>query len=397
MADFFYNAKDLNNKIVEDTIEAKNENELMKNLRSQNLFLLSYKQINKKTQSATSYKLKSIELADFARQISSMVSSGITIARALQIIKNRDIKPKLKNVYEQLHQSIQNGNVLSDAMRECKNSFPLLMINMFAAGEASGKLDKTAMKMALYYEKEHRLNSKIKSAMAYPMILLILTICVVIIIFTFVLPSFFDLFVDIDLPLITKFVLFISNSITSYWHYIIISLIVLTIALLKIIKIPTVAFVIDKFKLRIPKIGRLLKTIYTARFARTLSSLYTSGISMINAVELSANVIGNRYVTAQFDQVIQMIKNGEFISTSIEIIDGFDPKLKTIMYIGEESGKLDEMLTSISDNLEYESEMATNRLVTYIEPIMIVFMAVIIGTIILSVILPIIDLYQSIG
>ncbi len=398
MADFMYKAKNIKNEIVESTIEAATEQEFLNALHKQNLFVLSYKRIRStRVQASGGYRLKPHELSDFARQISNMVSAGITIVRALQIIKNRDMKPKLKNVYEQLYQSIQAGNMLSDAMSSCQNSFPLLIINMFAAGEASGNLDKSAMKMAIYYEKEHRLNGKIKSAMTYPIILLILTVCIVIIIFTFVLPSFFDLFDNIELPLITKIVLFVSNFLTSYWLYIIISTAVFLFLLSKIIKQPKVVFAIDKFKLKIPKVGKLLKTIYTARFARTLSSLYTSGIAMVNAVEISSKIIGNEYVTSQFDHVVDMIRSGNFLSTSIESIDGFDPKLKSIMYIGEESGKLDEMLTSISENLEYDSEMATNRLITYIEPIMIVIMAAVIGSIILSVMLPIMSTYNSIG
>jgi type IV pilus assembly protein PilC len=163
------------------------------------------------------------------------------------------------------------------------------------------------------------------------------------------------------------------------------------------LSIPKVKLQTDKVKLKIPKIGHLLRIIYTARFARNLSSLYSSGLPMINALNIGGDTVGNTYIRDQFISVVEAVRNGQALSAAVEQVDGFDAKLVATIYIGEESGRLDEMLENVSDAYDYEAEMATARMVTYIEPIMIITMAFMVGSIILSVMMPIMTLYQNIG
>ena len=338
-----------------------------------------------------------MELSDFSRQVASMMASGITVIRAIKIMAERDIKPPLKKVYDTLYREIQRGNTLSFAMEATEGSFPELLINMYKAGEASGQMEGTARKMADHYEKEHKLNGKIKSAMTYPAILFVVTIMVVILIFTVILPQFFTLFKGIELPMITQIMINISTSLTNYWLFYIIGTLIMIVLMKFLLAVPSVKLGLDKFKLKIPQIGKLLKIIYTARFARTLSSLYSSGLAMINALNISGSIIGNTYLQSQFPDAIAQVRNGEPLSASIATIKGFDPKLVSTIYIGEESGNLDEMLETVADSFDYEAEMATTRMVTFIEPVMIIIMAVIVGGIMLSVMLPIMTLYQNIG
>ena len=258
-------------------------------------------------------------------------------------------------------------------------------------------MEGTARKMADHYEKEHKLRGKIKSAMTYPVILFFITVAVVVLIFTLILPQFFTLFEGIELPAITRLMIAISNSMTSYWYIYLIGLLIIIALSGFLVTVPSVKRGLDHFKLKIPKIGKLMKIIYTARFARTLSSLYSSGLAMINALTIGGATIGNSYLQGQFPAVIEQVRNGEPLSASIKLIDGFDAKLVATIYIGEESGNLDSMLESVADSFDYEAEMATTRLVTFIEPIMIIIMASIVGGIMLSVMLPIMTLYQNIG
>ena len=229
------------------------------------------------------------------------------------------------------------------------------MIQMYRSGEASGNMDKTALTMSDQYSKDHRIKGKTKSAMMYPIILIIVTIAVLLIVYLAVLPSFFDIFQNVELPLITK------------------------------------------INIKIPKFGKLLMTIYTSRFARTLCSLYTSGMSIVNALNIAKTTIGNVYIESQFDGAIKKLRNGESLSQAIKDIDGFDIKLTSSIFVGEESGRLESMLTTLADDFDFEAEQASERMITLIQPLMIIFLAVVIFLIIISVLLPIYTLYNNVG
>jgi type IV pilus assembly protein PilC len=269
-------------------------------------------------------------------------------------------------------------------------------MNMYASGEASGQLEHVAAKMATHYEKEHRLNGKVKSAMTYPTVLLSVTVVVVLAIFTLVLPQFFEIFEGAELPAITRGVIAISNFLTSYWYYTIIGGLMLVAFVRFLLTIPKIRHGFDKFKLSIKVIGPLLKIIYTARFARTLSSLYSSGIPMLRALDISSTIIGNKFIEGQFGEVILKVRNGEPLSASVGEVIGFDKKMAASIMIGEETGRLDSMLEGAADSFDFEAEMATSRLVQLVEPFMIVFMGLVIGVIMLSVMLPIFSLYDNV-
>jgi type IV pilus assembly protein PilC len=303
----------------------------------------------------------------------------------------------VRKVYEGVMADLKRGSTLSEAMAAQGRAFPELLVNMMKAGENTGKMDVTAAKMAANYDKEHRLNSKIKSAIVYPAILLVLIIGVVLVIFTFVLPSFIGIFEGMELPLPTQIVMAISDFLLTKGIWLLIGVVAAVAALIYVFRKPAPRKALDRFKLRIPKVGRLLRTIYTARFARTLASLYVSGISMIQALQIAKRTIGNTYIESQFDSVIELLGNGRTLSQALSGIDGFEPKLQSTILIGEESGSLEQMLESIADQYDYDSEMASQRLVTLIEPILIVVMACVVGFVIISVLLPIYQLYENVG
>jgi type IV pilus assembly protein PilC len=394
MPTYKYSAKTLESKMVRGVMEANDEETVRRLLRQDQTFLLKIREVENVKKP---YKLKSMELSDFSRQLASMLGSGIPVIRAMKILEERDVKPGLKKVYEVILREIQRGNTLSEAMELSGGSFPELMINILKAGEASGQLENSARKMADHYEKEHKLKEKVRAAMTYPIILFGVTVLVVLLVFTLILPQFFELFDGIELPALTKFMLFLSNSLETYGLFYLIGLLLIVAIGAFVLSIPKVKLQTDKVKLKIPKIGHLLRIIYTARFARNLSSLYSSGLPMINALNIGGDTVGNTYIRDQFISVVEAVRNGQALSAAVEQVDGFDAKLVATIYIGEESGRLDEMLENVSDAYDYEAEMATARMVTYIEPIMIITMAFMVGSIILSVMMPIMTLYQNIG
>ena len=394
MPKYIYTAKDIENNKFTDSVEARDENEFRRIMRTRNLFPIKFKVIDDRQ---GSYRIKANEVADFCRQLSSMLSSGITVVRAMEIFKERDFKPKLKAIYEKMHKDIQQGLALSEAMQHHGNAFPELLVNMVASGETSGKLENVMDRMALHYDKEHRLNGKIKSATRYPKILGAATVGVVLIIFTFVLPQFFDILEGVELPLITRAVIAASDFIIARWYIILIVVLVCIVLVQYLLTVYKIRLAFDKAKLRMPVIGKLLRIIYTARFSRTLSSLYSSGVSMIRSLEITGTIVMNKYIESQFSDLVKDVRNGEALSDSVRKIDGFDNKLPNTILVGEEAGRLDTMLVSTADSFEYEAEQASEALVAFSEPIMIVAMGIVIIVVLLSVMMPMAALYEGFG
>lgn len=395
MATFKYIAKDINSKKITGKMEARSRSELVEFLRSKDMYLIDSKELT--SEEKTAYKFKLNELSEFNRQISTMLGSGISLIRAMSILVKRDNKPKITEVYKKIYVKLQQGFPLSVALQEQGETFPLLMINMIRSGEESGQLELTTKKMAVQFEKSYRMNNKIRNAMIYPIILLLITIGVIFIIFTAILPTFFTYFDEATMPGITKMMLNISYFMKDYWYLVLIAMLSVIAVWLIALRDKKVRLRYDKAKLNAPIIGKLLKVIYTARFARTMSSLYSSGVSMINALLLTRDTINNSYISSQFDEVVKQIRDGTTLSVAIQHIDGFDAKLYSSIFIGEESGKLDDMLESIADDFDYEAEIASQRMVTILEPVMIVILALIVGTVMISVMLPLYTMYSGIG
>jgi type IV pilus assembly protein PilC len=389
-----YSAVTLNGSRRSGSIEATTVDALAAALKQENLFLTKWSTSKPKQESR---KLKTTEVADFCRQLGAMLSAGIMLIRAMNILTQRNLKPHIKKIYDDVILDLQRGSTLSEAMANRGRAFPELLISMMRAGENTGKLDSTCEKMAVTYDKEHRLNSKIHQALIYPAILIVLIIGVVLILFTFVLPQFMGLFEGMELPLPTKIVMGFSDFLLANGVWLIIGVVVGVAVLIALFRQPAPRRALDHAKLKLPKIGSLLRIIYTARFARTLASLYVSGISMIQALSIARSTVGNKYIDSQFDAVIDALGNGRTLSQALAGVEGFESKLRSTVLIGEESGNLESMLESVADQYEYDSEMATQNLVALVEPALIVIMAVVVAFVIISVLMPIYQLYTNIG
>ena len=396
MVTYKYRAQDENGKMISGTMQATDELDLHARLKQENKYLIQAKaQIEKNGMR----RLKSNVVSDFAKNIGELLGAGVSLVKALRIIsEDESIKPKEREVYAGLLKQVRSGTPLSDAMLESGDAFPPLFINMIKSAESSGSMDKIALQMSVHYEKEYRLNQKVKSSMTYPKILCVLIVVVVAIIMGYVIPQFKDLFSQMDsLPASTTILLAISNFVKHKWYVLIIAAVVIYIFSRVLMAIPAVRYAKDKLELKLPVIGKLRKVIYTARFARTLSSLYSAGISIINCLQIARNTIGNSYIERQFDRVIADVRAGMNLSESIDKVDGFTKKLSSSVAVGEETGALDTMLVSIANQMEYDSEVAMNKLVSYLEPAMIVVMAAVVGFVIISVIQPIYGSYATIA
>ena len=394
MARFKYVAKDMSGKVHKGTVEAASENALTQQLREENLYLVEAKDLNGAKKHK---KLKAKQLAAFCRELSTLLASGVTLVRALDIISEQEgINKDERDIYKDVLQDLKRGISLSDAM-ESKECFPDLMIGMIRSGEGSGNLDLVTQRLSIQYEKDYKLTQQVKSAMTYPCILLVLCVVIVILIVTFILPQFQSLFDQMEsLPMITTILIAVSNFLVQKWYIALLAVAVVVALIRIIVGIPSVRRSVDWMKVHMWGFGKLFKVVYTARFARTLSSLYSSGMPLVSAVGVAAKTIGNGYVESQFDEVITMVRGGVPLSQGLREVDGLMKKLSSTILVGEESGRLDVMLDSIAETLEADAEQATKRMVTLLEPILIIFMALIVGCIMIGVMLPIYQSYSAI-
>ena len=395
MAIYKYVARDINAKKITGKTEARDEHELSQLLRVKDMYLISHKDITK--EETKNYKMKLKELANFCREIGTMMNSGLPLIRTVSILASREDNKKLKAIYNDIYVKLQQGQTLSDALKEQGKAFPDILIQMVRSGEASGNMQDTMMVLNNQFTNDNKIKNKVKSAMTYPVILGIVTIVVLLIVYTAVLPSFFSMFEGMELPLITEINIIISKFIMSYWYALLIGILVLILIIVSLLQLPKVKYQFDRFKLKMPIIGKLMKIIYTSRFARTLCSLYSSGISIVNAMVIVKSTIGNKYIETQFDNYIKAVRNGEALSVAIGMIDGFDIKLTSSVYIGEESGNLEDLLSSLADDFDYEAMLASEKMVAILEPAMIIVLAVVICVIIISVLVPIYSMYQNVG
>ena len=394
MARFKYVAKDMSGKVHKGTVEAASENALTQQLREENLYLVEAKDLNGAKKHK---KLKAKQLAAFCRELSTLLASGVTLVRALDIISEQEgMNKDERDIYKDVLQDLKRGISLSDAM-ESKECFPDLMIGMIRSGEGSGNLDLVTQRLSIQYEKDYKLTQQVKSAMTYPCILLVLCVAIVILIVTFILPQFQSLFDQMEsLPMITNILIAVPNFLVQKWYIALLAVAVIVALIRIIVGIPSVRRGVDWLKVHMWGFGKLFKVVYTARFARTLSSLYSSGMPLVSAVGVAAKTIGNGYVESQFDEVITMVRGGVPLSQGLREVDGLLKKLSSTILVGEESGRLDVMLDSIAETLETDAEQATKRMVTLLEPILIIFMALIVGCIMIGVMLPIYQSYSAI-
>ncbi|MBO4921643.1 MAG: type II secretion system F family protein [Lachnospiraceae bacterium] len=396
MTTFKYTARNVIGKRVTGKLQANDEIDLQARLKNDNLYLESATEVVKR---AAQKRIRADRISDFSRSIGQLVGAGVSLVRALRIIcDDETLRQKERNLYADVLKQVRTGVSLSDAMAMEGAAFPPMMINMYRSAEAAGTLEATAKQMAEYYSKEYKLNKKIKSSMTYPKILGVLMVIVLLIIMGYVVPQFEELFAQMeDLPVATKILLAISEFVTEKWFLLILFGVIGFIFFKLLFSIPAIHYLKDKIKLKLPKIGKLMRIIYTARFARTLASLYNAGLPIISCITIARDTIDNRYIESQFETVIKDVQAGQNLSEALAKVDGFTKKLVSSVIVGEETGTLDDMLNSAADQLEYDSEMAIQGLVSMLEPMIIVVLAVLVGFIIVAVIQPIYGSYDAIA
>lgn len=399
--EFTYRAMKENGDIVEGTFIADSKHEVVEMLKGNNSYPVSIEEKKKigTKEIRLNRGVSSRDLAFFCRQLNAMLSAGSNITKSLDIMKRQIANHMLKEAVDQMYEDVQKGKLLSESMKTLPRVFPEMMIYMIESGEISGTLDKILIRLAVYFEKEAQLKNKVRSAMVYPIILVIVSIGVVFFMVTFILPTFVTMFEKsgVDLPAITRGMLNFSTFTRNNGLLVFLFIVMIGILVFAYITSPSGRLHFDQLKLKLPVIGTLNKKIMTARFARNLSTMLSSGVPLLTSLNNLSNIMNNRVISDAVLSYREDIQKGKDLHLAVRESGLFPPMLDGMMEIGKESGTLDDILDKTADYYDDEVEHGMQRLVSMFEPFMILILAVVIGTIVVAMALPMFDMFQTIG
>ena len=399
MKKFKYRAMTKNGERIEGQYEAKSKDDVLRMINSNDYYPLKIEEVKESKEIEFSFldKVTTKDLAIFCRQFYTMLDAGVSIVNALDILATELHNKKLKEILRDMDEDVKKGELLSVSMAKHKKYFPQLLIKMIESGEISGNMDEMMLRMANHFEKENKINNKIKSAMTYPSVLSVVALGAVMFIMTFVMPTFIGMFEEegIELPSITKFTIGASKFLSSNVVLIIITLAILAVLFNLYKKSSAGSNIISKLKLSLPIIGELNKKIIVSRFTRTLSTLLSSGVSLIHALPTVAGVLENKIAEDSILKIREDVVRGEALSKSIKEEEIFPNMLASMIKIGEESGSLDDILNKTADFYDEEVEQTVQTTTALIEPLLIVVMGLVIGLIIISIMLPMFDMYNQ--
>ena len=400
MALYKYRALTADGKSIEGTHEAESQREIVDILRQSNSIPMEITEASKGKDVGDLAILNKVGMRDisiFCRQFYTMLNAGVTIVNCLDILKVQTESKPLRKIVSEVYDDVVVGSSFTESMMKHEKVFPELLLSMIASGEVSGNLDGIMERMAIHYENEDKINKKIKGAMIYPTILALLSVVVVNVMLIFVLPTFTGMFEDsgAELPLPTQIVMNISDFLRGFWYVIAIVVGLAVYVFIRYYKTEQGRYNIDKLQLKIPVVGTSMKKIATARFSRTLSTLLSSGVPLLDAIEIVGRVVSNRVIQAQLNDTQEELKRGSDLSAPIGRIKEFPPMLTHMVEIGEQSGSIDDILDKTADFYDSEVEAAIEAMTALIEPVMIIFMAIIIGSIVIAMMLPMFEMVNS--
>jgi type IV pilus assembly protein PilC len=401
---FKYSVRDRSGKLIHGELAAETEAALVQRLKSMGYAPVSIDQagggLNKElTIPGFGNKVKLKDLAIFSRQFATMINSGLSLMRSLSILAEQTESQELARVIAEVRNEVEAGSALSAAMGKHPKVFPPLMVNLCKAGEIGGFLDAVLLQIAENYEAEVKLRAKIKSAMTYPIVVGCIAIIALIIMLTFVVPSFASIFSTLGtkLPAPTQMLVNISHAMKFILPVGIVMTIGFMIVWRRIKHREDVRRVVDPWKLKVPVFGMLFQKVAIARFARNLGTMIRSGVPILQALDIVADTTGNWTITAAVRDVQESVRQGESLTQPLSEHDVFPPMVVQMMAVGEDTGALDTMLAKIAEFYDQEVEATTEALTALIEPIMIAVLGGLVGGMIVCLYLPIFDVYNHIG
>jgi type IV pilus assembly protein PilC len=401
MSTYSYTVLDANGKTLKGKIEADSEQLVLNKLHEQNLHVLGVTRGKEAAKAVATGKgrVKLKCMVVFSRQFATMINAGISVVRCLDILEAQTKDPVLKPVIGHCKRDVKSGLSLTDAFGKHPNVFSRLFINMVRAAETGGILDQILDRLASFLEKEDEVRGKIKSAMIYPVLVLVFAGIMVAALFMFVLPKFKEIFVsmNVQMPTATKMLFGASSLMRDYWYVLVLGAVGGTIAYRMYAKTDAGKFQIDTIKLKVPVVGELVQKMAISRFSRTFATLIASGVPMMRSLEIVGETAGNVVIAKAVSNARNSIREGQKISSPLQQSGLFPHMVTHMIDIGEETGRLSEMLLKVSDFYDREVDAAVKALTSLIEPCLIVVMGGIVGFIAVSIMAPIFKLVSSIG
>ena len=346
-------------------------------------------------------KVKSKILTAFTRQLATLIDAGLPLLRGLDVLRKQEKNPVLKRTLVQLAEAVEAGSTFSEALAQHPKIFNRLFVNMVRAGEAGGVLDVTLSRLADFSEKAQKIKNKVISAMVYPAVVIFVAMAILIFLMTVIVPKFQEIFRDLlegkELPGLTLFVLQISNLVKNRFLFVIGGIVALIFAVKIIGRTVKGRLLIDRLKLNAPVFGQLIRKVSIARFTRTLGTLIASGVPILQALNIVRETSGNAVIAEAVNRVHDSVKEGERIVEPLEASRVFPPMVISMVDVGEETGALPDMLMKVADVYDDEVDNAVGAITSLLEPVMIVFLAVVVGTIVIAMFLPLISVIGQLG
>lgn len=403
MQKYRYTAMNLEKQKIKGIFIAKDEEDLAEQLAKQNLFLISSKLYNNGTPSAFftlgTGKISTNELTGFCRQFAIMINTYIPLLDCLDILKNQQYSNFFKQIISTIYEDVQSGVLLSDALEKHKKAFPNFFRSMVKVGELSGKLNIVFNSLADYYEKEADLKRKVKSALSYPTMLAVMTVGIVALMLILVIPTFKETLAELEVEVsgLTAAVYSISDFFIAWWQYILVGLILLFLLFFAVSRTEFVGYYIDVLKLKLPILKTIQLNLITSRFARAFALLLSSGMDLNEALYSTEIVIGNAYITEKFKKASEAVRGGMSLTHAFEIHELFPPLMIQMVTIGEKTNALEDVLTRSCTFFDAEVETSLNSITNKIQPIMLIIMGAVIGTLFLAVYSPMISIMSGLG
>jgi type IV pilus assembly protein PilC len=396
---FIYSAKTVTGDIQTGNVDLPSREAVIGYLRRQRLIPVTVREKPKDVSLPFARRVRMKEIVHFTRQFATMVNSGLPLVQCLDILAQQTENKFLGSSIREVQADVESGATLADALRNHPKVFSDLYVNMVAAGEAGGILDTVLLRLSVFLEKNEALARKVKGALIYPGVILTVAIVAVTVLLVFVIPTFESMFasVDMQLPAPTRMVIWLSDVLTNYW-WLILGLIGATAYTIRLYyKTSPGRLALDRLMLRIPILGDLLRKTAVARFTRTLGTLLSSGVSILDGLEITARTAGNRVIHDAVMRSRSSIAGGETIAEPLKQSNVFPPMVTQMINVGEQTGTIDEMLDKIADFYDDEVDTAVEALLSAMEPMLIVFLGVIVGGMIVAMYLPIFDMINVVG
>ncbi len=410
MAKFKYIATDKEGREVSGTIESTSESRAKKELTAQGLKVSRMAEVAVTASKGEASKkkhrkpligsgVKAENVTIFSRQLATLLKAGLPLLRSLEVIARQEKNPYFKDIIEQVADNVRTGNKFSDGLSQHPKVFDKLYINMAKAGEAGGVLDVVLDRLATFQEKAMKTFNKVKSAMVYPIVIMTVAVAIVVILMVFVVPQFQKIFADMlngaQMPELTQIIIDISNFMKDNYvaTLLIVFGIILVFKLALKTKIGTRAW--DTFALKAPRIGDLVMKSTVARFTRTFGTLLASGVPILEALTITRGTIKNSLISEALERVHDRVRDGEPLATPLDQQKIFPTMVTSMIEVGEETGQLSEMLNRVADNYDEEVDNSVGAITSIIEPIMIVFLALVVGSIVVALFMPIIKIVQT--